>query len=56
MDVLLLREGEHLLETFFASQAGLLEAAEWRTEEVLAHFIDPHEARLHSHGGTVRGV
>ena len=36
VDVLFLREGEHLLEAFLAPEARLLEAAERRAEEVLA--------------------
>ena len=51
VDVLLLREGEHLLETFLTPEARLLEAAKRRAQEVLAHFVDLHEAGFHRHGG-----
>src|SRR5262245_7482139 len=56
VDVLLLREGEHLLETLFAAKPRLLEAAEWRAEKVLADLIDPYVTRLHSERGAVRGI
>src|ERR1700674_2826647 len=55
VDVLFLRVGEHLLETFLAADAGLLVAAERRAEEMLGDFVDPDEAGLHRGGGAVRG-
>src|SRR5262249_43755425 len=54
--VLLLREGEHLLETFLAAKARLLEAAEWRAEKMLADFIDPYVANIYRHVRAVRLV
>ncbi len=51
VDILFLREGEHLLEAFLAPEARLLEAAEWRAEEVFAHLVDPDIARLDSERG-----
>ena len=46
VDILLLREGEHLFEAFLAPQSGLLEAAKRRAEEMLADLVDPHESRF----------
>src|SRR5258707_13937581 len=46
VDVLLAREAQQLLDAFLTSNAPLLVAAEGRTEEMLRHLVDPHEARL----------
>src|SRR5262249_36801349 len=56
MDVLLLREGEHLLETLFAPKSRLLETAKGRAKKVFADLVDPHVTRLHSERGAVRGI
>src|SRR5215212_6957121 len=40
VDVLFLRVGQHLFETFLAADAGLLVAAERRAEKMLAHLVD----------------
>ena len=39
MDILFLREGEHLLETFLAPESGLLEAAERSAEECFEEML-----------------
>ena len=54
VDVLFLREGEHLLKAFLTSQPRLLEAAEGRAEEVLAHLVDPDIAGLDRKRGAMR--
>src|SRR6516162_6153115 len=46
VNVLLAREAQQLLDAFLASDPGLLVAAEGRAEEMLRHFVDPHEPRL----------
>src|SRR5258708_15411991 len=53
VDVLLAREAEQFLDAFLAPDAGLLEAAERRAEEMLGDIVDPDVARLHGRGGTV---
>src|SRR5262245_60267572 len=55
VDVLLAREAQQFLDAFFASDPGLLVAAEWRAEEVLRHLVDPHVARLDRRRHAVRG-
>jgi len=54
VDVLFLREADQLGEAFLAPEAGLLDAAERRAEEVLADFVDPHVAGLYAHRGAMR--
>src|SRR5262249_54039582 len=55
MDILLLSEAQHLGYALLAADAGLLVAAEGHAEEMPAHLVDPHEARLdhlgRAHGG-----
>src|ERR1700733_14089230 len=55
VDILFLRVGQHLLETFFAANTRLLVAAERRAEEVFRDLVDPDKAGLHCARGTVRG-
>src|SRR5260370_4243934 len=55
VDVLLAREAQQLLDAFLASDARLLVAAEGRTEEMLRHLVDPHEARLDRSCRAMRG-
>src|SRR5215510_13662951 len=55
VDVLLAREAQQLLDAFLAPDAGLLVAAERRTEEMLRHLVDPHVTRFDRSGGAVRG-
>jgi hypothetical protein len=55
VNILLLREGEHLLEAFLAPDAGLLHAAERHAEEMLADLVDPDEPGLDRRGGAMRG-
>src|ERR1700722_7569376 len=55
VDILFLRVGQHLLETFFPADARLLVAAERRAEKMLRDLVDPDEASLHGGGGAVRG-
>src|ERR1700688_3042880 len=55
VDVLLAGESKQLLDAFLAPDAGLLEAAERRAEEMLGDVVDPDVARLHGGGGAVRG-
>src|SRR5580704_9747023 len=54
VDILFLRVGQHLLETFFAANTRLLVAAERRAEEVFRDLVDPDEARLDGGGSAVR--
>ena len=56
MNILLLGYGEHLLEAFLASDAGLFETAEGRAKKVLAGIVYPDVARLHGHCGAMRGI
>src|SRR6266566_9696225 len=55
VDVLLAREAQQLLDTFLASDARLLVAAEGRAEEMLRHLVDPHEPRLDGCRHAMRG-
>src|SRR4249920_3868620 len=55
MDVLLAREADELFDAFLAPDAGLLVAAERRTEKVLRHVVGPDEARLHRRCGAMGG-
>src|SRR5262249_48027489 len=55
VNVLLVREREHLLEAFLTADARLLHAAERHAEEVFPHLVDPHEAGFDLGGGAVRG-
>src|SRR5580692_3169413 len=55
VDVLLLGISQHFLKAFLAADAGLLEAAERRAEEMFRHLVDPDKTRLHRGGGAVRG-
>src|SRR5437868_2683252 len=54
VNILLLCEREHLVETFLAPDARLLHAAEGHAEEMLADLVDPNESGLHHRGGAVR--
>src|SRR3982074_3772047 len=55
VDVLLARKAEQSLQAFLAADAGLLEAAEGRAEEMLGDLVDPDIARLDRRGGAMRG-
>src|SRR5262245_57524318 len=53
MDVLLLGEGQHLLKALLASEARLLETAEWCPQEMLADLVDPNIAGFDRSGGAM---
>src|SRR6201987_4200365 len=56
VNVLLLREGEQLLEALLAPEARLRDAAEGRAEKMAADLVDPDVPRLDAHRGAISDV